>query len=168
MAPPSDLTPGRPHAPRRRVRTALAALVTLGVLTACGGGPDGLEGLLQSSRQGKDPQPRTGGWVASLSEDQARDFWTRAAMDPPAPPQAPFLRGPVRHEDVNEVGGTLTAVDEKGRFALTESGSRVLCVIDQTPQVDRLVGCAVLTLPQKGRVTLTVGADGLAVSTSKD
>jgi hypothetical protein len=55
----------------------------------------------------------------------------------------------------------LVSIDEKGGFALSVTGRHTVCRLLQTPQVDVLKGCAVVDLPAKGSLKLSVGDTGL-------
>ena len=142
---------------------AVAVAVALVALAGCGG-PDAVEGKVVAVTKGKDDRPLAGGWVAVFADDQLLDFVSGAGIDVPGDGDLPYVAGRVLHDEVAAAGGSLAVVDEKGTFALTVTGRHTLCRLVEAPQVDLLKGCAVVDLPAKGRLTITVGDAGLQAS----
>jgi hypothetical protein len=150
--------------PRRTVVGVGCALLLALPLVAVGGcgGPDGLEGtVVEVDATGKGDQPVGGGWVAVLEDDALLGFLAGAGIDVPGRADLPYAAGRVLHDDVTRSGGSLAAVDQDGRFALTVTGRHTVCRLVEAPQVDLLKGCAVVDLPTDGRLTLSVGDTGL-------
>jgi hypothetical protein len=156
--------PARPRARFGRfVRIGAAAGLALTLGLTARGGPDGLEGTVLKAPTGAGSSaPYAGGWVASFTPDQLVTFWYDAGIDPPADPELPVAEGRVSHDGVSRTGGRLAPVDDAGRFSLTgATGVHVVCLLREAGQVDLLRGCASLTLPAQGRLTLTSGPNGL-------
>jgi hypothetical protein len=148
---------------RRVVGAAAAVLlaVPLAAVTGCGG-PDGLEGTVVAvDDTGKGDRPLGGGWVAVLDADGLVDFLSGSGIDPPSADDLPYVAGRVLRDDVTRAGGSLATVDEDGAFALTATGRHTVCRLVEAPQVDLLKGCAVVDLPARGRLQLSVGEAGL-------
>lgn len=150
------------RAPARRVRAGLAAgAVLLLVPTGCGG-PDELEGTVVTvGTDDKDDQPLGGGRLAVLDGDGLRDFLGAAGIDTPPEAEIPYLGGRVRRDDVARAGGSLVTIDDEGKFTLTTTGRRTICLLLETPQVDVLRGCVAVDLPASGTLTLTTSSDEL-------
>jgi hypothetical protein len=145
---------------------AAAVVVALVALAGCGG-PDRVEGKVVAVTKGKDDRPLAGGWVAVFGDDQLLDFVSGAGLDVPGSGDLPYVAGRVLHDDVAAAGGSLAVIDDEGRFALTVTGRHTLCRLVEAPQVDLLKGCAVVDLPAKGTLTITVGEAGLQASLDK-
>ena len=151
--------------PTHRLRVAAATAVLLAVplaaVAGCGG-PDHLEGkVVALGTTGKDAKPLGGGWVAVFEDDALLGFLSGAGIDVPSAGDLPYVGGRVLHDDVTAAGGSLATVDADGRFALTATGRHTVCRLAEAPQVDILKGCAVVDLPAKGTLELTVGEKGL-------
>ena len=152
----------RPRFVATGVATALA-LVAVATTTACGG-PDGLQGRVVTVAGGRTGAAVPGGWVAVLTDDQLRGYLSGSGLDTPPDDQLGYVSGRVLHEAVGRAGGTLVAVDDKGRFPLRTTGRRVLCLLYPAGQVDVLDGCAVLDLPAEGTLTVGTGDAGVTAS----
>lgn len=142
---------------------AAACVALAGVLSGCGG-PDGLQGRVVSVDKGRTGKPVPGGWVALLTPEQLSAWLSSSGIDTPPDEQLAYASGRVRHEAVGQAGGTLVPVDEKGQFATTATGRRVLCLLFSAGQVDVLRGCAVATLPPDGTLTAGVGDAGVTAT----
>ena len=141
--------------------TAVLLAVPLAAVTGCGG-PDGLEGTVVAvDDTGKGDRPLPGGWVAVLDADELVDFLSASGIDPPSADDLPYVAGRVLRDDVTRAGGSLATIDEDGAFALTSTGRHTVCRLVEAPQVDLLKGCAVVDLPAKARLRLSVGEAGL-------
>ena len=154
------------QSPRSTTVTAMAAgaLLVLTAVTGCGS-PDRLEGTVVAiDDTGKNDRPLEGGWVAVLTEDALRDFLGNAGIHVPLEGDRPYVVGRVRHEDVTGAGGELAKVDNDGHFTLVSTGPRTVCRLTEAPQVDVLRGCAVVDLPAKGDLRVSVGEAGLRAS----
>jgi hypothetical protein len=55
----------------------------------------------------------------------------------------------------------LATIDEDGKFALQVTGRHTVCRLTESAQVDVLHGCAVVDLPEDGKLQLSVGEAGL-------
>jgi hypothetical protein len=149
---------------RRKAVTAVgsALLLALPLGVAGCGGPDRLEGTVVSvDDTGKGDRPLGGGWVAAFGDDALLGFLSEAGIDVPGSADLPYVGGRVLHDDVTRSGGSLAAIDQDGTFTLTVTGRHTVCRLLEAPQVDLLKGCAVVDLPAKGRLKLSVGKAGL-------
>lgn len=146
--------------PAGRLARGLAGFLAATLVLGACGGPDGIEGEVRSSTNGKD-HALAGDWVAVLDEDSARAWWGLTGMDPPSAAELAYLDNPVRHGDVAQAGGALVQVDEDGKFRLEVSGVRIVCRVVALAQVDRIGGCARVDLPTDGTLRLTATKDGL-------
>ena len=154
--------PSRLATPRRVLGFTTAVLlgVPVGAVAGCGG-PDGLEGTVVAVKAGQDDRPLGGGWVAVFGDDALLAYLSGAGIDVPSSGDLPYVAGRVLHDDVTGAGGSLVTIDDKGTFALKVTGRHTVCRLVEAPQVDILKGCAVLDLPAKGRLQLSVGDQGL-------
>ena len=151
-------------APRRGLVGAIATvLLAVPLVTVAGcGGPDGIEGkVVAVDDTGQKDRPLGGGWVAVLEDGSLLDFLGKAGIDVPSSDDLPYVGGRVLHDDVTAAGGVLATIDEDGKFALEVSGRHTVCRMTEAAQVDVLHGCAVVDLPQDGRLQLSVGEAGL-------
>ncbi len=154
---------GRSH-PRRAVAAAGPALLLVLALTGVAGcgGPDGLEGTVVSADDtGGHGRPLGGGWVAVFGDDALREFLSGSGIDVPGSADLPYVGGRVLHDDVTRSGGSLATIDRDGEFTLTLAGRHTVCRLVEAPQVDIVKGCAVVDLPSKGKLKLSVGEAGL-------
>ena len=160
---PARALPGRAPGGRRLVGAATAVLLTVPVAALAGcGGPDRLEGkVVAVDDTGKGDRPLGGGWVAAFGDDALLGFLSGAGIDVPSTGDLPYVGGRVLHDDVTSAGGSLASIDADGTFALTATGRHTVCRLVEAPQVDVLKGCAVVDLPAKGRLRLSVGEAGL-------
>ena len=161
-ARPGGVPSGRRLAAATAVLLTVAAVaVALAALAGCGG-PDHLEGkVVAVDDTGKGDRPLGGGWVAVFEDDALLGFLSGAGIDVPSTEDLPYVGGRVLHDDVTSAGGSLASIDADGTFALTATGRHTVCRLVEAPQVDVLKGCAVVDLPAKGRLRLSVGEAGL-------